>query len=240
MGASLDAFAPWREIEHNGGPTAGPAPTHRDMIRGSPDPIEKDRSRMQVLRFADRIASRWKNGGGTTWEYAVHPAGAGLDDFIWRISRARVASHGAFSVFSGVDRTLTVIDGEAIDLLFPDRRIRLDQTTPPYGFPGDLAVECRVPHGPINDLNVMTRRGRWSHAITRHRLTAPTTLTLDGDVNFVLALDELAAETDGTTTTLGSGDALIIDGAATLAIDPPATGAGVVVATLRILRNPWM
>ena len=36
------------------------------------------------------------------------------------------------------------------------------ETTPPYGFAGDLAIECRVPHGPIGDLNVMTRRGRWS------------------------------------------------------------------------------
>ena len=194
---------------------------------------------MQVLRFADRTASRWKNGGGTTWEYAVHPPGAGLDDFFWRISRARVAGHGAFSVFSGIDRTLTVIEGEAIDLLLPDRRVRLDQTTPPYGFAGDLAIECRVPHGPIGDLNVMTRRGRWSHEITRHRLAAPIRLAVDGDVNFLLALDALEVEGEGGGASLDPGDAVMLDTATTLALAPKAATGGVIAVALRILKHPW-
>lgn len=195
---------------------------------------------MQVLRFADRIASRWKNGGGTTWEYVVHPPGAGLDDFFWRISRARVAGHGAFSVFAGIDRTLTVIDGEAIDLLLPDRRVRLDQTTPPYGFAGDVPIECRVPHGPIGDLNVMTRRGRWTHEVTRHALAAPTRLAVDGDVNFILALDGVTAEdTSGGSATLEPGDAVLIDTATTLAVAPKAGAGGVIAVALRINKHPW-
>ena len=195
---------------------------------------------MQVLRFADRIASRWKNGGGTTWEYAIHPPGAGLDDFFWRISRANVAGHGAFSVFSGIDRSLTVIEGVAIDLILPDRRIRLDQTTPPYRFAGDLPVECRVPEGPICDLNVMTRRGRWTHDITRHHFAAPGPLDVEGDVNLVLALDRLTAtDASGATVALGPGDAVLVDAATTLAVDPLDGRGAVVTVTLHHLERPW-
>ncbi len=196
---------------------------------------------MQVLRFADRIASRWKNGGGTTWEYAVHPAGAGLDDFFWRVSRARVEGHGAFSIFPGIDRSLTVIDGEVIDLLLPDRRVRLDQGTPPYGFSGDLSVECRVPAGPITDLNVMTRRGRWTHAIERLRLATPTRLAVEGDVAFILALDVLATEdAAGEPLTLASGDALLVEGGTSVALDPTGGSGAVLTVTLSHLDRPWV
>ena len=50
----------------------------------------------------------WKNGGGETAEIAVSPAGAGFDDFDWRISTAIVAQSGPFSGFPGVDRVLTL------------------------------------------------------------------------------------------------------------------------------------
>lgn len=196
---------------------------------------------MQVLRFADRIASRWKNGGGTTWEYAVHPAGAGLDDFFWRISRARVEKHGTFSIFPGIDRTLTVIEGDVIDLLLPDRRVRIDRGTPPYRFAGDLSIECRVPAGPITDFNVMTRRGRWTHAVERLTLAAPMRLETKGDVNFVLALDALATEdAAGAPLALASGDAIVVEGATSLALDPRGGGGAVLTVTLDHIDRPWV
>lgn len=195
---------------------------------------------MQVLRFADRVASPWKNGGGVTWEYAVHPPGAGFDDFFWRISRARVASHGAFSVFPGIDRTLTIIDGPAIDLLTPDRRIRLDQTTPPYSFAGDIAIECRVPAGPIADLNVMTRRGRWTHAVERRAVLAPTPLALAGDVNFLIALATVRVTMpDGETVNLAHGDALVLERATTVTVEPTAGTGEVLAIRLDHLDDPW-
>ena len=184
---------------------------------------------MKILRLADRPSSRWKNGRGETWEYAVHPPGAGIDEFFWRISRARVTHHTSFSVFPGVDRTLTLVGGEAIDLLLRDRRVRLDATTPPYRFRGDIPIECRVPSGPIDDLNVMTRRTHWRHRVDRLRLAAPTTVALDGDVAVLVAIDPVRLAGPGEApAVLEPGDAALFE--SPVAIDlAPRHGHGSVV-----------
>ena len=45
---------------------------------------------MSIIHLRDCPATPWKNGMGRTRELAVHPAGAGMDDFIWRVSVAEV------------------------------------------------------------------------------------------------------------------------------------------------------
>lgn len=195
---------------------------------------------MQVLRFADRAASRWKNGGGVTREYGVHPEGAGMDDFFWRVSRARVERHGSFSVFSGIDRTLTLIDGVAIDLMMPDRHIRLDATTPPYRFSGDLAIECRIPAGPIEDINVMTRRGRWTHAVEKHAISEPSSVKLAGDVNFLFALAPVRVSVaDHAAVDLGHGDALVLERPTSARVETSDGRAEILAIRLDHLDQPW-
>ena len=188
---------------------------------------------MQILRFADLVVSRWKNGGGTTREYLVHPPGAGTGDFYWRVSRAEVVKHGAFSFFPGVDRTLTVVAGDTIDLLLPDRRIRLDRTTPPYAFRGDVHVECRIPGAPIEDFNVMTRRGHWRSEVVRHTVAAPAKLALDGDRNLIVAVDAIRVRVPGADPVdLAPGDAIDSDAAADVAIEPVEANAELLVVRL--------
>jgi hypothetical protein len=60
-----------------------------------------------LLRAADHRTMPWKNGGGETTEIAVSPPHAGLADFDWRISMAKVASDGSFSIFPEIDRTFS-------------------------------------------------------------------------------------------------------------------------------------
>ena len=120
---------------------------------------------MRLLRRADLHAQPWKNGGGVTWEITAHPAGAGLADFDWRISMAEVASDGPFSVFPGIDRTLTLLEGAGIVLDFAGAPVTLDPRAPPLSFPGEAPVTGRPIDGPIIDLNVMTRRVSACHAV---------------------------------------------------------------------------
>ena len=47
----------------------------------------------------------WKNGGGVTTEIAKD----GSEPFLWRASRAQVASDGPFSYFPGYDRILIIL-----------------------------------------------------------------------------------------------------------------------------------
>jgi uncharacterized protein len=78
---------------------------------------------VKILRAADRKAVPWKNGGGTTTEVAVYPAGAGFDDFGWRVSIADVRQGGPFSLFPGDNKTeATLTGGAVIDLNVMTRR----------------------------------------------------------------------------------------------------------------------
>lgn len=123
---------------------------------------------MRIIRAADCLVMPWKNGGGTTTEIAVAPEGATLDDFDWRISMAHVGQDGPFSSFPGIDRTLSVLTGSGITLAFSDgERVRLDRGSAPYPFAADRAVDGLLASGPIDDLNVMSRRGRWRHRVER-------------------------------------------------------------------------
>jgi hypothetical protein len=121
---------------------------------------------MKSLRHFSRAAlpgMPWKNGGGRTQEIACGPPGATLADFGWRVSIARIAADGPFSVFSNVDRVIMLLEGDGVRLRSSDGAIdhRLDAPHRPFAFAGDAAVDCALLGGASSDFNVMTRRGRW-------------------------------------------------------------------------------
>ncbi len=111
---------------------------------------------------ADLPDMAWKNGGGSTKELARWPAGATLDDFIWRASIATIASDGPFSAFENVDRVIALLEGPGVRLTAGDAGIdhALDQPLLAYAFPGEAAVHCSIGGAPSRDFNIMTRRGR--------------------------------------------------------------------------------
>lgn len=131
----------------------------------------------------------WKNGGGSTTEIAIGPVGASLDAFDWRISMAQVATDGPFSSFPGIDRTLAVIQGSGMELKIGEQpAVVLGCETAPLGFAGDTPTTARLLAGEITDLNVMTRRGHFSHGV--RRVTQPMDCRFDGDdIAIVLSLD---------------------------------------------------
>lgn len=116
-----------------------------------------------LRRDAYRIVP-WRNGAGSTAEILAHPDGDG--DFGWRISMAPVTTDGAFSLFPDIDRVLTVIEGRGLVLRLADAAPHALGDAP-FAFPGDIPCHAELRAGPITDLNVMTRRGRW-RAEVRH------------------------------------------------------------------------
>ncbi|MFD2250807.1 hypothetical protein FHS82_001441 [Pseudochelatococcus lubricantis] len=112
-----------------------------------------------VLRAADRRFRPWKNGGGETAEIVVAPPGADFESFSWRISTAIVAASGPFSAFPGVDRVLSVVDGDgAMVLTVGENEHRLDAASNPLAFPGDVPAAALLEGGGLLDFNVMVRR----------------------------------------------------------------------------------
>lgn len=162
---------------------------------------------MRIIRAADCLVMPWKNGGGTTTEIAVAPEGASLDAFDWRISMAHVGQDGPFSSFPGIGRTLSVLTGAGITLAFGDgERARLDRTSAPYPFAADRAVDGLLVDGPIDDLNVMSRRGRWRHRV--ERLSGADSLTASEGLLVLVARkgDWLA-----NGAALPAGDSAVLD-----------------------------
>ena len=103
-----------------------------------------------------------------TAEIAISPPNAGLEDFDWRVSMASVTAPGRFSHFTNVDRILVVIEGR-LKLVFEDggKIVELRPDGLPHRFPGDVGVIGAPVDGEVVDLNLMTRRGRWTGAIER-------------------------------------------------------------------------
>ena len=114
---------------------------------------------VRFLDSADYTSMPWKNGGGRTTEIAMHPPGAALDAFLWRVSIADVASDGPFSRFPGVERTIVLLDGAGMWLRSRGRERELRTPFEPYRFSGDDTVDCTLIAGPVRDFNAMFRRG---------------------------------------------------------------------------------
>ncbi|SEP62325.1 hypothetical protein SAMN05216548_101118 [Faunimonas pinastri] len=168
---------------------------------------------MRILRSPQYRQMPWKNGGGVTVEIAVSPPDASVADFDWRVSMARVETPGSFSRFDGVDRTLSVIEGESIVLSIEGREVRLERNSEPCSFAGDVPVEAALPAGPIADLNVMTRRERFSHAVERFAGAAETTVDRRGETTLVVLRGsgaEVVTEDGGQR--MAEGDSLVLEG----------------------------
>ncbi len=177
----------------------------------------------RVIRENDLIRVPWKNGGGTTAEVAVFPEGSGFETFGWRVSMADVASDGPFSVFPEIDRTLILVEGDGIDLDVEGVAYRLDRTSPKLSFSGDDRTTSRLPSGPIRDLNVMTRRGRFRHR-TRFVESGVALLSEDTATAFLVVLDGPFDVTLGSIIhSLGRLDILRLEGPQDLI---PLSGAG--------------
>lgn len=111
-----------------------------------------------LYRGVERRFTPWKNGGGETAEILCQPQGAGFDDFDWRISTARVSQSGPFSVFPGIDRVLTVIEGGAMRLAFETgESLTCQPDGVPHSFSGAVPCHADLLGDPLLDLNLMVR-----------------------------------------------------------------------------------
>lgn len=183
---------------------------------------------MRIIRSADYQRMPWKNGGGETIQIAIDDSARGLDDFAWRVSMARVASDGPFSIFPGIDRTLCILAGEGMALAIAGRApVVLDRASHPFAFPADVPVQAELPGGPITDLNVMTSRSRARHFVSRLMCSAPQTVKAAGDILILLPMGAgCTLKTAEGQQSLADGDCAIVsapDGAVTVNPAAPLT-----------------
>ena len=168
---------------------------------------------MPPIRLApgDYRVMPWKNGGGSTAEILVAPAGADLAaGFDWRLSIADVGRNGPFSAFAGYDRWIMLVEGAGMVLDFGGGRAeRIGKRFEPFEFAGEDPVDCRLLGGPIRDFNLMVRRA--SHAAEVHVVELaeePLALATDGGSMLVHCLAGAAALDEAA---LAAGDTILIE-----------------------------
>jgi len=183
-----------------------------------------------IIRAADLKAVPWKNGGGATREIAASPPGAAFDAFDWRVSVADVSEAGAFSVFEGIDRVLTLIEGAEMVLIDADGPRHVLARWDSLAFEGETSITAELPHGPTRDFNLMLRRDRVSGSVTVRRDAAALSVA-QGSVVLVCALGEFAVDDER----LSQGDALVFEakhGGHVLNVEPLSTGAVLIDARI--------
>ncbi|MEB0139644.1 MULTISPECIES: HutD family protein [unclassified Undibacterium] len=154
----------------------------------------------------------WKNGGGSTTELAVFPAGAGLDDFVWRLSRAEICRDGPFSFFPGIDRSLALLSGDGLVLQDDSTATSMRVGGAPHVFAGERAVHAHLLESAVVDLNIMTRRSHCVHqlhrlAVGEHVLAATAAEQL---LLYCVSGELLLAASEPAECSLSSGDVCLL------------------------------
>jgi hypothetical protein len=168
--------------------------------------------RIALLGPDDFRSMPWRNGLGTTVEMAREDDLDGA--MLWRVSAADVVEAGAFSLFPGIDRILTLIEGPGFDLDFSDNgRVAPVEPLRPVPFSGDWTTHAEAVRGPSRDLNVMTMRGKASAMVHVHRDAALTAALGDRSLFLCLAGHPILAIADAACP-LEPGQLAVISGAA--------------------------
>lgn len=139
---------------------------------------------MRIIPPSAFAAMPWKNGGGITREILKEERGGRL---LWRLSIAEVASDGPFSLFPGLSRILTVIEGKGLVLTAPNRELRALPLIP-LAFSGDWPIVGKRIGGDVRDFNVIFDASAVDAEVTVHN---PLRIAgRDDAAHFILALGE--------------------------------------------------
>ena len=165
---------------------------------------------MEILRYSELVDVPWKNGGGITRNIALANLG---EQTAWRLSRADVATDGAFSSFAGLERILTVVSYTGMVLHHQGGALDADPWQP-VRFGGELKVFSRLIDGPLTDLNLMFDPSLCDGAVTT--LRGPLSHAMTPPEAGITALHVLAGQPMLTEQSLGVGDTVFVDAATPL------------------------
>jgi environmental stress-induced protein Ves len=141
-----------------------------------------------IIEPASFRAMPWRNGLGTTIELLKQdlPDGEG---FAWRLSMADVTTNGAFSNFSGYQRTLLLLEGNGLTLDCDGANHRLEKPLQSARFGGDDQTFATLHDGPVKDFNIMVQRQHCSARVSSAQHPDESVLNVDGDILLIYAVD---------------------------------------------------
>ncbi|MCH7329189.1 HutD family protein [Acinetobacter modestus] len=166
---------------------------------------------IELLKAVNYKRMRWKNGAGYTVELA-RSEGDSLELFDWRISMADVKTSGDFSKFNGMQRILTVLDGQGI-VLNIDNHFRRLKTLQSVQFNGDSNTSCELIDGSIRDFNLIYDPQKYH--VRYQWIVEPTASTILSSANLIFIFNQspepLEIEIDQQVFYLDHQDSLKIE-----------------------------
>ncbi|MGZ3688745.1 MAG: HutD/Ves family protein [Bdellovibrionota bacterium] len=171
------------------------------------------------LRKSQYRPMPWKNGQGTTTEFAIWPEGADFKSggFEWRISTAPITADCEFSIYPGYERALWLWEGSRLELRHGAVSGRL-LSGQVFRFPGEEKVTASVPEGPVRDVSLIYQREHWDAHVDLLRLGGEQKpLKLRFDFHLIVCAAGLArVQTPDRLIELGAEDTLLVSGATEL------------------------
>ncbi|HJV89495.1 MAG TPA: HutD family protein [Holophagaceae bacterium] len=190
---------------------------------------------MLHLRASDIRVMPWKDGGGSTAQVAIEPAGAALTDpFLWRVSSARVETSGPFSTFPGRQRILALLEGAGFILdLEGAGRLRLKNPRQPIAFSGDPAAHATLIQGPCLDLGLIYDPARVTGKVEVLTL-GPDATSVTLATTTLIYSPSAPVGVDPVGVALAAGEALRFDGEAGTKVGLRAPEGGATVAVVHL------
>jgi environmental stress-induced protein Ves len=194
---------------------------------------------VRILRSGDYPALPWKNGRGVARQIAVFPADADYEALHWQVSRPRIGADTPFSKLAGLDRQFMLVSGAGLTLRVRsaaegvDFEQRIDRPLEPFAFRGDWDVDCVLASGPVEVLNVMTRRGRAGARVEIREVAAPALVRkAGGETLVVYAANPVTAYGIWGEESLHPDDSILVDELDATEIALAAAGAPTARAVL--------
>ncbi|HCO0720472.1 TPA: HutD family protein, partial [Escherichia coli] len=111
---------------------------------------------MEYFDMRKMSVNLWRNAAGETREICTFPPAK--RDFYWRASIASIAANGEFSLFPGMERIVTLLEGGEMLLESADRFNHTLKPFQPFAFAADQVVKAKLTAGQMSmDFNIMTR-----------------------------------------------------------------------------------
>lgn len=192
----------------------------------------------RIVRSSGYRSLAWKNGLGVSQVVATQPHGAGYQELDWQVATTRIAASCPFSRLPGLDRHFMVLEGEGVELHFrganddPEVRRLVDTPLEACEFRGDWQTECRLLGGPVQVLNLVTRRARCTARVSVVTLRQSMTFDKAADETLLAFVASGACEIEEYPEALAAHDAVVADGAMRERYNMRGQGARVVMARI--------
>ncbi|MGZ3769571.1 MAG: HutD family protein [Bdellovibrio sp.] len=109
---------------------------------------------IETIKQSDFVVMPWKNGLGVTSQIDIYPPQAIFpEDFLWRISSAKIDASAPFSEFHHYDRYLAILQGDG--LMLNDSKLALDEI---IRFKGETPIFAKLIGGSVTDLGIIFHR----------------------------------------------------------------------------------